>query len=61
MKALSLKFETVPAEMPAPHRISPTSSMRRVDTLARYISMMISSMVFLTLLAQFVFHGLLVE
>ena len=34
---------TVPAETPAPHRISPTSSMRRVDTPARYISMMASS------------------
>lgn len=27
-----MRFDTVPAETPAPHRISPTSSMRRVDT-----------------------------
>ena len=33
----------MPAETPAPHRISLTSSMRRVDTLARRISMMASS------------------
>lgn len=55
---MSLGFETVPAETPAPHRISLTSSMRRVDTPARYISMMassssmalmVSSMVFLTI------------
>ena len=31
------------AETPAPHRASPMSSMRRVDTPARYISMMASS------------------
>ena len=34
----------MPAETPAPHRISLTSSMRRVDTPARRISMMASSM-----------------
>ena len=33
----------MPAETPAPHRISLTSSMRRVDTPARRISMMASS------------------
>ncbi len=33
----------MPAETPAPHRISLTSSMRRVGTPARYISMMASS------------------
>lgn len=43
MKALSLRFDTVPAEMPAPHRISLTSPMRRVDAPAKYISMMASS------------------
>lgn len=43
LKALSLRFETVPAETPAPHRTSLTSSMRRVGTPARYISMMASS------------------
>ena len=34
---------TVPAETPAPHGISLTSSMRRVDAPARHISMMASS------------------
>ncbi len=43
LKALSLRFDTVPAEMPAPHRISLTSPMRRVDAPAKYISMMASS------------------
>lgn len=43
LKALSLRLETVPAETPAPHGISLTSSMRRVDAPARYISMMVSS------------------
>ena len=43
LNALSLRLETVPAETPAPQRISPTSSMRRVDTPARYISIMASS------------------
>ena len=33
----------MPAETPAPHRTSLTSSMRRVGTPARYISMMASS------------------
>ena len=42
-KALSLRLETVPAETPAPYRISLTSSMRLVETPARYISIMASS------------------
>lgn len=33
----------MPAETPTPQRISLTPSMRRVDTPARYISMMASS------------------
>ena len=41
--AFSLRFDTVPADTPAPHSISETSSMRRVETPARYISMMASS------------------
>ncbi len=41
--AFSLRFDTVPAETPAPHRISETSSMRRAETPARYISMIASS------------------
>ena len=43
LNALSFRLETVPAETPAPHGISPTSSMRRVETPAGYISMMASS------------------
>ena len=39
---MSLRLETVPADTPEPHRIWLTSSMRRVDTPARYISMMAS-------------------
>lgn len=42
------RLETVPAETPAPHRISLTSSTRRVDTPAKHISMMASSIVFPT-------------
>ena len=38
-----MRFETVPADTPAPQRISLTSSMRLVETPARYISMMASS------------------
>ena len=41
--ALSLRLETVPEETGAPHRISDTSSMRLVETLARYISTIASS------------------
>ncbi len=40
---MSLRLETVPADTPAPHSIWLTSSMRLVEMLARYISMMASS------------------
>lgn len=43
LNALPFRLGTVPAETPAPQRISLTSSMRRVETPARYISMMASS------------------
>lgn len=38
-----MRFETVAAETLEPHRISETSSMRLVETPARYISIMTSS------------------
>lgn len=41
--ALSLRFETVAAETLEPQRISETSSILRVETPARYISIMASS------------------
>ena len=41
--ALSFRLETVEADTLAPHRASETSSMRRVETPARYISIMASS------------------
>ena len=42
-KAFSLRFETVEAETLEPQRISLTSSMRLVETPARYISIIASS------------------
>ena len=41
--AFSLRLETVDAETLEPQRISETSSMRLVDTPARYISIIASS------------------
>lgn len=41
--AFSFKFDTVADDTLAPHRISETSSMRLVETPARYISIMASS------------------
>ena len=42
-KAFSLRFETAEAETLEPQRISLTSSMRLVETPARYISIIASS------------------
>ena len=42
-KAFSLRLETVAAETLEPQRISLTSSMRLVETPARYISIIASS------------------
>ena len=42
-KAFSLRFDTVAADTDDPHRISLTSSILRVETPARYISIMASS------------------
>jgi len=41
--ALSLRLETVEADTLEPQRISETSSIRLVETPARYISIMASS------------------
>ena len=41
--ALSFSLETVDADTDDPHRISETSSILRVETPARYISIIASS------------------